>query len=70
VLVGIPLGVVAALRHNAWPDYLLRIVSVLGIAMAACGVAMMVRLVGSLQLGWLPWRGDLASTVTTRCRRS
>ena len=31
VLVGIPLGVIAALRQNGFPDYLATFVSVLGI---------------------------------------
>jgi peptide/nickel transport system permease protein len=63
VLVGVPLGVVAALNHNAWPDYLLRVFSVLGIAMAAFWVAIMLQLLFSMQLGWLPLRGELASTM-------
>jgi len=63
IFVGVPLGVVAALNHNAWPDYLLRIFSVLGIALAAFWVAIMLQLLFSMQLGWLPLRGELASTM-------
>jgi peptide/nickel transport system permease protein len=63
VSVGVPLGVVAALNHNAWPDYLLRVFSVLGIAMAAFWVAIMLQLLFSMQLGWLPLRGELTSTM-------
>jgi oligopeptide transport system permease protein len=32
VILGIPLGVIAALRQNKWPDYLSTFVSVIGIA--------------------------------------
>jgi len=64
VFVGVPLGVVGALNHNAWPDYLLRVFSVLGIALAAFWVAIMLQLLFSMQLGWLPLRGDLESTMT------
>lgn len=63
VLLGVPLGVVSALNHNAWPDYLLRIFSVMGIALAAFWVAIMLQLLFSMQLGWLPLRGDLTSTL-------
>jgi peptide/nickel transport system permease protein len=64
VFVGVPLGVVGALNHNAWPDFLLRVFSVLGIALAAFWVAIMLQLLFSMQLGWLPLRGDLESTMT------
>ena len=63
VFIGVPLGVLAALNHNAWPDYVLRAVSVLGIAMAAFWVAIMLQLLFSMQLGWLPLRGELTSTM-------
>jgi peptide/nickel transport system permease protein len=36
---------------------------VLGIAMAAFWVAIMLQLLFSMQLGWLPLRGELASTM-------
>jgi peptide/nickel transport system permease protein len=63
VLVGVPLGVVAAVNHNTWPDYLLRVFSVLGIAVAAFWVAIMLQLFFAMQLGWLPLRGELTSTM-------
>ena len=63
VSLGVPLGVVSALNHNTWPDYVLRIFSVMGIALAAFWVAIMLQLLFSMQLGWLPLRGDLTSTL-------
>jgi peptide/nickel transport system permease protein len=63
ILVGVPLGVFAALRHNEWPDYMLRLVSVLGVAVAAFWFAIMLQLLFSMQLGWLPLRGDLSATM-------
>jgi peptide/nickel transport system permease protein len=62
--LGVPLGVVSALKHNAWPDYLLRILSVMGIAVAAFWFAIMLQLLFAMNLAWLPLRGDLASTMT------
>lgn len=63
VLVGVPLGVVAALNHNAWPDYLLRVFSVLGIAVAAFWFAIMLQLLFAMDLKWLPLRGELGATM-------
>ncbi len=62
--LGVPLGVVSALKHNAWPDYLLRIFSVMGIAVAAFWFAIMLQLLFAMNLAWLPLRGDLSSTMT------
>jgi peptide/nickel transport system permease protein len=63
VFVGVPLGVVAGLSHNAWPDYLMRVFSVMGIAVAAFWFAIMLQLLFSMELGWLPLRGELSSTI-------
>jgi peptide/nickel transport system permease protein len=64
ICLGVPLGVVSALNHNDWPDYLLRIFSVMGIAVAAFWFAIMLQLVFAMDLAWLPLRGDLTSTMT------
>jgi peptide/nickel transport system permease protein len=63
IFIGVPLGVVSALNHNSWPDYFLRIFSVLGIAVAAFWFAIMLQLLFAMDLGWLPLRGDLAPTL-------
>ena len=63
ILLGVPLGVASALRHNSWPDYLLRVFSVLGIAVAAFWFAIMLQLFFAMNLGWLPLRGELTSTM-------
>ena len=60
VLVGIPLGILAALGHNRWPDYLTTSVSILGIATPSFILAIMLIVVFSVQLGWFPtggWKG-------------
>jgi peptide/nickel transport system permease protein len=63
ILIGVPLGVFAALRHDQWPDFFLRIVSVLGVAVAAFWVAIMLQLFFAMRLGWLPLRGELSVGV-------
>jgi peptide/nickel transport system permease protein len=63
ILFGVPLGVFAALRYNQWPDFALRMLSVLGVAVAAFWVAIMLQLLFAMQLGWLPLRGELSVAI-------
>ena len=58
-LLGIPLGTLAAIYHNRWPDTLLRI-SVGGVAIAAFWFAIELQLLFAMQLDWLPLRGRLS----------
>jgi oligopeptide transport system permease protein len=60
VILGIPLGVVAALRQNKWPDYLSTFISVIGIATPSFVLAVLLVLIFSVSLHWFPtsgWRG-------------
>jgi peptide/nickel transport system permease protein len=59
--LGIPLGTIAAVYHNRWPDVLLRIVSVAGVAVAAFWFAIELQLLFAMELDWLPLRGRLSS---------
>ena len=59
-LLGIPLGTIAAVYHNRWPDIVLRIVSVGGVAIAAFWFAIELQLLFSMKLGWLPLRGRIS----------
>lgn len=61
--IGIPLGVVAGITHNSWPDYLLRILSVGGLAIASFWLAIMLQLLFSMEFSWLPLRGRLGIGV-------
>ena len=56
---GIPLGVVAGVAHNSWVDQVLRLLSVGGLAIASFWLAIMLQLLFSMELGWLPLRGRL-----------
>lgn len=60
VLVGIPLGVIAALRQNKLPDYLATGISVIGIATPSFVLAFLLVLVFASGLHWFPtggWHG-------------
>jgi peptide/nickel transport system permease protein len=61
--LGIPLGLVAALNHNGPVDHLVRLVSVGGLALASFWLAIMLQLVFSMDLEWLPLRGRVDVVV-------
>jgi oligopeptide transport system permease protein len=65
VATGIPLGIVAALGHNRWPDYLATAVSMIGIATPSFVLAILLVVVFSVGLNWFPSRGwEKLSTIT------
>ena len=60
VLLGIPLGVIAALGHNRWPDYVSTGISVIGISMPSFVIAILLILFFGVTLKVLPtagWKG-------------
>lgn len=60
VLVGLPLGIIAALGHNRWPDYLSTSVSIIGIATPSFVLAILLIVFFAVGLGWFPtggWKG-------------
>jgi len=60
VLVGIPLGIIAALGHNRWPDYASTSIAIIGIATPSFVLAILLIVFFSVQLGWFPtggWKG-------------
>lgn len=68
VLIGVPLGMVAALRHNGLPDYAATLVSIAGIATPSFVLAMLLVLVFAVTLRWLPthgWEGPSSYVLPT-----
>jgi peptide/nickel transport system permease protein len=59
--LGVPLGVLAAVRHNTWLDHVLRFFTVGGIAIASFWFAIMLQLLFAMQLDVLPLRGRLGT---------
>ncbi|MGJ8455679.1 ABC transporter permease [Pseudothermotoga sp. U03pept] len=54
VLVGIPMGIVAAVRHNSFIDLIVTILALIGISIPIFWFGMVLIIIFSLQLGWLP----------------
>ncbi len=59
-LVGIPLGVIAAVKRNSLIDHGLRIFTVSGLAIAAFWLAILYQLLFAMQLGWTPLNGRVS----------
>ena len=56
-LLGIPAGVVAAVRPYSWVDYLVTLASLFGISMPVFWLGIMLMILFSVILGWLPAGG-------------
>lgn len=56
-VVGVPLGVVSALRRNSWFDHALRVITIAGLAIASFWFAILLQLLFSMRLGWTPLGG-------------
>ena len=63
--IGIPLGVVAALYHNRWPDVLARLFALIGVGVPSFWLALLLIWLFAVQLHWLPsvGRGDWRNLV-------
>ncbi len=66
-VVGIVLGLLAAARHGSVYDQLIRFFSVVGTALPAFWLGLLLIIIFSVKLGWLPLGGrrDLTNTSTT-----
>ncbi|MFZ7127153.1 MAG: ABC transporter permease [Desulfobacterales bacterium] len=57
--VGIPLGIVSAVKRNRLPDHFTRVFSVFGVSMPVFWLGLMLLLLFYRNLGWLPGSGRL-----------
>jgi len=59
--LGLPLGIWAALRRDAWPDYLSRLLSLAGLSFPAFVSGILMLLVFAIELNWFPVIGSTTS---------
>jgi peptide/nickel transport system permease protein len=59
VSVGVPLGVIAALNHDRWPDHVSRFITLLGTSIPVFWLGLLLLYVFFYQLKWLPGPGRL-----------
>jgi peptide/nickel transport system permease protein len=63
VIFGIPLGVIAAYRHNTFVDLNTTIVALIGVSMPIFWLALMLLWIFGLKLGWFPTTGRIDPSV-------
>ncbi|WP_416068098.1 ABC transporter permease [Rhizobium sp. ZK1] len=59
-VISIPLGIHAAVKSGSWGDQIVRILSLVGLSFPNFWLAIMLVLIFSIKLGWLPSSGFLA----------
>ena len=64
VFFAVILGVVSALYRDRWPDQVIRVFSIICIATPSFWLAVLMILLFSFELGWLPASGKLPSFAT------
>lgn len=57
VIIGVTLGILAAVYQNSWVDYLCMALAVMGVSIPLFVIAPVLQLVFSLKLKWLPTSG-------------
>ena len=64
VIVGLPLGFFAAKRYGTWFDQLSLVVSLVGVSIPIFFLALMLKYVFAVKLGWLPTIGRISPLIT------
>lgn len=56
-LIGVVLGVIAALKKNKWPDYVVMFIAILGATVPVFVLASLMQYIFAVRLGWVPASG-------------
>ena len=67
-LIGVPLGTVAALNRNRWPDYFSRVLSLIGLSFPAFVAGILMLLVFAVHLRWFPVIGSSGRGIADHLR--
>jgi peptide/nickel transport system permease protein len=59
LVIGVPLGITAAVHQNGWADRICMLIAILGISVPEFWLALMMVILFALKLGWLPPSGIL-----------
>ena len=57
LLIGVCLGIIAALKKNQWPDYVVMVIAIMGITIPVFVLVSLMQYFFSIKLGWLPASG-------------
>ena len=59
IAVGVPLGIVSAIRHDRWPDHVARFLTLIGTSVPVFWLGLLALYVFFYRLHWLPGPGQL-----------
>ena len=62
--IGIPVGVIAAVRQYSWIDRLTSVIALTGVSMPIFWLALVLVVIFTVNLGWLPFPGRLSNGVS------
>jgi ABC-type dipeptide/oligopeptide/nickel transport system permease component len=54
IATGVPIGVITAVKRNRWPDYVGRVVSLIGLSLPAFYLGILLMYFFAVRLSWLP----------------
>ncbi len=63
VFMGIPLGIISAVKRNQWLDHISRIFSLTGVSVPIFWLGLLLQMVISYRLGWLPMNGRVGAQI-------
>ena len=63
VILGIPLGITSAARRNRWQDHVSRIFSLTGVSIPIFWLGLLLQMIFSFYLGWLPMNGRVDTQI-------
>lgn len=67
-LFGLPLGTIAALQRNKWPDYVTRLISLTGLSFPSFVSGILMLLVFAVYFRWLPVMSSASNDPVTHLR--
>lgn len=70
LLVGIPLGMVAAYFRDRWPDAVLRVLAIVAYATPVFFAGLLLKLVFAVGLGWFPVAGRISTDGEIELRKA
>jgi peptide/nickel transport system permease protein len=68
ILIGIPTGIISAIKRNELPDHIIRVLSISGLSMPAFWLGLMLLYLFYFKLGVLPGPGRIDLTITPPIR--